>query len=398
MNSEDINQKSKNFEIADDENLKDEYGKMSDYVSNDDSNENNTSEHHREHGEYHHHHHHHHHHRHHHKHRFRKAFSQNIKKFFGFIAIFALLSIVGIAFVTDDVFKQKNSKVDFTSRTVIDGEFYYPRELETFLISGVDKNSDIKVSETSYGNNMQADFIALVIFDKYDKKYSIININRDSMVQVDELDINGNKTGNMTREQIALAHTYGNGSNSSSMNIVRAVSRMFYNININYYATITMDTLPIINDAVGYVTVKMPEDYTNLDPAFIKGEDVQLKGKQSTAFVRARMSVDDGTNISRMNRQKLYIDSFIKQYQTVEFTEEFIMKLYSDVSKKGSLVTNTTPRGIQNLMQTISAYTYDTQYSLNGESVKGEKFMEYNLDQSHISELSKQLLFKKAED
>lgn len=312
--------------------------------------------------------------------------------------MFTLLAIVLIAFVTDYVFKQKNSKVDYTSRTVIDGEFYYPRKLETFLISGVDKNSDIKVSESSYGNNMQADFIALVIFDKYDKKYSIININRDSMVQVDELDINGNKTGNMTREQIALAHTYGNGSNPSSQNIVRAVSRLFYNININYYATITMDTLPIINDAVGYVTVKMPEDYTNLDPAFIKGENVQLKGKQSTAFVRARMSVDDGTNISRMNRQKLYIDSFIKQYQTVEFTEEFIMKLYSDVSKKGSLVSNTTPRGIQNLMQTISAYTYDTQYSLNGESVKGEKFMEYNLDQSHISELSKQLLFKKAED
>ena len=65
-----------------------------------------------------------------------------------------------------------------------------------------------------------------------------------------------------------------------------------------------MTAIRVLNDLVGGVSVTMEEDGTQIDPAFVKGATVRLSGSQAEAFVRARMGLENDTNLARMQRQR----------------------------------------------------------------------------------------------
>ncbi len=73
-----------------------------------------------------------------------------------------------------------------------------------------------------------------------------------------------------------------------------------------------MDAVPIINDAVGGVTVTVLDDMTSADPALEKGAEVTLQGKQALTYVRTRRGLDDSTNLHRMERQRQYMGELYK--------------------------------------------------------------------------------------
>ena len=58
---------------------------------------------------------------------------------------------------------------------------------------------------------------------------------------------------------LGLAYAYGNGKDTSCQYMVDAVSRLFYGIPVNGYAAFNMETIAALNDAVGGVTVTIPE-------------------------------------------------------------------------------------------------------------------------------------------
>ena len=109
---------------------------------------------------------------------------------------------------------------------------------------------------------------------------------------------------------MALAHTYGSGGSDSCLNAVKAVSRLLGGVKIDHYMTLTMDGVGKINNLVGGVTVTMLEDFSELDPAMKKGETVTLKGEQALLYVRTRQGIGDQSNLSRMERQRQYLESF----------------------------------------------------------------------------------------
>jgi anionic cell wall polymer biosynthesis LytR-Cps2A-Psr (LCP) family protein len=125
------------------------------------------------------------------------------------------------------------------------GENYALREdLETVLLLGVDKY----VTETgveSYNNTQQADFLMLIIFDRTNKSYTALQLNRDTMTEITMLGVRGEQAGVFTG-QLALAHTYGSGGKDSCRNTVDAVSNLLYGIDIDHYVAVTMDAVPII--------------------------------------------------------------------------------------------------------------------------------------------------------
>ena len=91
------------------------------------------------------------------------------------------------------------------------------RGIETFLVLGLDKYQNY-VSSESYNNDKQADFLMLFVFDTEEKKYSAIHINRDTMTDVARLGVAGERISTSV-EQIALAHTHGNGREVSCRNV-----------------------------------------------------------------------------------------------------------------------------------------------------------------------------------
>ena len=78
----------------------------------------------------------------------------------------------------------------------------------------------------------QCDVLMLLINDPDAKKQTILQLDRDTMAEVEILDANGKQTGFTKIQQLYYSHTYGKGDEKSCENTVRAVSRLLGNIEI----------------------------------------------------------------------------------------------------------------------------------------------------------------------
>lgn len=162
----------------------------------------------------------------------------------------------------------------------------------------------------SGGRAGQADAIFLVALDTKAHTMDVIAVPRDTMVPVKKYSVGGEYQG--TQEmQITLQHAYGDGKEQSCELMEEAVSNLFYQLPINGYCSINMLALPIVNDAVGGVTVHIDEALTLLNPEFTAGSDVLLQGDAAMDFVGGRDITVAQSSLDRIGRQKEYLMSFI---------------------------------------------------------------------------------------
>ena len=273
------------------------------------------------------------------------------------------------------------------------GEYYVPREgLQTILIMGLDKY-EREESTFAYTNKMQSDFLLLAIIDEEDRTCDLLHLNRDTMTEIRRLGFGGADTGEFIG-QLALAHTYGSGGSDSCLNAVRAVSDLLGGIKIDHYMTLTMDAVGKINDLVGGVTVTMLEDFTELDPAMKKGEEVTLKGDQALLYVRARQGVGDQTNLSRMERQRQYLNAFYGKLMEANkkvdgFLTSTLLKVNDDFE------SDCTVNQLDALSDILETCTVNPIVYMEGEAVQGEEFMEFYVDEDSRQEIVLSLFYEK---
>ena len=246
------------------------------------------------------------------------------------------------------------------------GEDYVLRkDVETFLILGLDKMSQDTKGD-SYNNNQQADFLVLMVFDNSAKTYSAIHINRDTMAEIEVLGLAGNKVGTVN-SQIALAHTYGKGGSISNANTAKAVSKLLKNIKVNHYMSVTLDAVPIMNDLVGGVTVEVLDDFTDADTGLVKGETVTLTSEQALTYIRERQGTGEKTNVSRMKRQKQYIESMRDEIEKCiendsEFLSDAVLKI-SDYMESDCSATR-----LQSIGKRLKSYEFVGLKEIEGEA------------------------------
>lgn len=209
------------------------------------------------------------------------------------------------------------------SKTVVrDGVAYYPRQdITVIMLLGIDESGPVQAS-SSYNNKGEADVVLLLICDERDEQLRLLNLNRDTMLQIPVLGIGGRRAGTVTG-QLALAHTYGSGLEDSCENTRTAVSDFLQGIRIDHYIAMNMDAIPILNDAVGGVTVTVTDDFSAIDPTISRGEHL-LVGEQAMTFVRSRKGVGDQLNISRQQRQNTYLQAFLRALQEKN-SDSFVM-------------------------------------------------------------------------
>ena len=119
---------------------------------------------------------------------------------------------------------EAGAPVDDREITYYNGTAYARREdLETVLLLGVDKFEG--ETPEGYLNNQQADFLLLLVMDKQHETCTPIQLNRDTMTQIQILGVTGEPAGTFTG-QLALAHTYGRGEADSCENTALAVSNL----------------------------------------------------------------------------------------------------------------------------------------------------------------------------
>lgn len=274
---------------------------------------------------------------------------------------------------------------------------YLPREgLLTILFMGIDPVTDDESNATNYRNGGQADFLTLLIIDSQNQTIKRLEIDRDTMADITTLGVFGNVSG--TRQaQISLSHGFGDGKEQSCQFTVEAVQRLLYGINIDFYVSIDLDAIPLLNDVVGGVTVEIEDDFTAYDNAMYPGATVTLTDEQAELFVRSRTSIGEGTNAQRMRRQETFLDAFIDELQAqMSSNVSLINRMYDALD--GYMVTNLKRGRAVNEANKAYRYQMEPMLSIAGAHQIGtDGFMEFQVDNAALEALVIQTFYTKAE-
>lgn len=270
-------------------------------------------------------------------------------------------------------------------------DYVLKENVETFLVLGLDKFNGQSI-EDSYNNDKQADFLMLFVFDHVAKQYTVVHINRDTMVDINVLGVAGNRIDTVYK-QIALSHTYGNGRDMSCRNTAESVSSLLMGMRVNHYASVTMDFVPVVNDLVGGVEIKVLDDFTGIDDSLVKGETVTLKGDQALTYVRTRKDLEDSSNSTRMQRQQQYVNALYRAYsKCVEENNEFILEASMKMSEY--MISDRSVTQLQVLAERIREYEFLGIENIEGEAVLGEELIEFYPSEAALKEMIINLFYE----
>ncbi len=266
-----------------------------------------------------------------------------------------------------------------------DGAIYLRRpEVTTVLVMGVDREEGDEPE--GFRDGGQADFLMLVALDHKNNTVSRLQIDRDAVTDVPVVGVLGNDAGTR-RMQICLAHAYGGSEEDRCRHTVQAAANLLAGETAQQYMSLMLDDIGVLNSALGGVTVTIPEDLTAVDPAFTSGAVVTLTDAQAEALVRARMSVGDGTNASRMARQRVFMAAALSQAKALMKEDpEFAGKLFDTMKDMGG--HRSFQRG-QMVNQLNQIYSYDILpvETLPGEyTIGADGFVEFHAEEKATAE------------
>lgn len=290
---------------------------------------------------------------------------------------------------------EAGAPVDGREITYYNGTAYARREdLETVLLLGVDKFEG--ETPEGYINNQQADFLLLLVMDKQNETCTPIQLNRDTMTQIQILGVTGELAGTFTG-QLALAHTYGSGEEDSCENTVLAVSNLLYGMEIDHYVSLTMDGVALLNDLVGGVTVEVLDDFTGIDDSLVQGETVTLQGQQALTYVRSRGGLEDSSNLHRMERQRQYLAALQQQLKAaVQQEDGFTLDALLQLNEY--MVSDCTVNQLSDLGDSLAAYQVSDILTTPGDAQEGEEFMEFTVDEVALQQLVMDVFYEPVEE
>lgn len=292
--------------------------------------------------------------------------------------------ISGEAQETETTEELQEGQIRYNGKT-----YQYKDNLMNILCLGIDSRDGIAKEKTP-GKAGQADCAILAVLDDEAKTIQLINISRDSMVPVNVYATDGSYVEDRT-EQLALQYAYGDGRDWSCQLMEQAVSDLFYGLPIHGYCALSMNSIADLNDAVGGVTVTVPEDLAVMQPKlFTAGTTVTLKGDLAYHFVHDRdyKSADIASNNKRIARQKTYAVAFVNQFkQGMKEDLSLPVKLYQTAEKQ--MVTSISLDQAVYLCTEYMNSSFDTDniYTIAGEVTKGEKYAEFNVDDDALYQL-----------
>lgn len=288
---------------------------------------------------------------------------------------------------------------------VYNGEKYcYNHDIVTVLMMGVDQTQDERLENQQDGlmiGNGQADTVILAAMDVETGKTTLINVSRDSMVDVDMYTVSGNFAGDQ-KMQLCLAYAYGVGEDGGCLNVSKSVSRLLYGIPVSSYAAIGLSAINVLNDAIGGVEVEVLETLGNPGSEMYMeaGTKVTLKGAQAEMYVRSRDAYFGGaeSNSKRMERQKQYLTSFASRALQETKKDITVPLTLFDVASE-YMVTDLNAAKVSYLVSILSKVGLEESSFLTvpGEAVLNEQtgYAEFMVDDKALYEMILDVFYKK---
>jgi len=273
---------------------------------------------------------------------------------------------------------------------VVDGVRYRHKEgVESYLLMGVDRTAE-QVEAGALGG--QADVLLLLVLDRREDTYRVLEINRDTMTMVSTLDEEGDVSAE-TFQPICLSHAWGSGLEDSCETTVRALRYLLADEPVEGYIAINMDAIGILNDAVGGVSVRIEKDLTGANPEFVENAEVLLDAEMAEQYIRARMNVGEDDNYSRMERQKQYMEAwFSKTRQKAESDSSFMLGLLEELGS--GAVTDMTEKRLTAVLNDIYKYERGDAVTIDGTYEMGEAFNEFYPDDESLQSVILTLFYE----
>ena len=264
----------------------------------------------------------------------------------------------------DDYIDEYGSELTFDQ-----GIYGYDHRIETYLFIGTD-NSGNEAGE--YGVDYQggmADFLTLLVIDHTNDTFGFLEIDRNTIVEMPLIDPNGGDELGIEDLQICFSHYFGTDPENSCDNTVDIVCSLLGDLEtIDGYYALNMENIGALADEVGGVEVTLEDDLSYIDPSFVPGATVLLKGKQAEDYCRARMEVGEGDNASRMRRQRAYMKAFYeKAMEKLKQNSKFVTDMYKVM--KELAVTNISGNDVSRIAEAMRAYNNKGILGIEGEHV-----------------------------
>lgn len=273
-------------------------------------------------------------------------------------------------------------------------QYVYCEGMINILCLGIDKEEAMDTRNDEDNSVGQSDAIFLVSVDTKKNAIQLLSIPRDTMVELEMYDGNGEYLGNRTG-QITLQYAYGDGQEKSAMLMTNRVSELLNYIPIHGYVAINLESLLRINDAVGGVDITMDDDYTLLDSSFTKGATVHLDGEKLYQYIHGRDITVRGSSYTRINRLKQYMMAFFEKAKVVLHEDTSVVIALLEELEKDMEISLTNDEIVYLVSEVLScSFSNEDIHTLPGEPVRGEEYEEYYPNRLEIAEMILELFYE----
>lgn len=300
------------------------------------------------------------------------------------ISLFSAFAI--LRFVGKKQFHKGDANIDTQAVDVLDDEsitwgdsqYILNPDIISVLFIGIDK-SNIS-SNKNYGRNGQADVLLLAAINTKSGHITMIPISRETMIDIDTYSSSGDFAGTQNAP-ICLSYAYGASTEESSENVVKAVRRALYGINIGSYVTMDMSGISKFTQTIGGVKLVAIEDIPG-NPQIYSNQTVTLSGSNALRYIQYRTHDTNG-NANRMKRQKQFLNTLIST------TGNQVLNDFSLIGKYYNVLTPYTKTEV-----TLSQITYlatlclqkdlgsKIEYKhIEGELIDGQEWVEFYPDE-----------------
>lgn len=176
----------------------------------------------------------------------------------------------------------------------------------SILLMGIDNGTE---GRTEAG---RSDTMIVATVNPKTQTTTLVSIPRDTFSEI---------VGNDTYDKINHAYWYGGAEMA-----INTVQKLL-GIPIDYYASINMEGLMQMVDAVGGITVVSPLAFTSRGYTFVEGPN-QMDGAAALAFSRMREE-DPTQDTGRQDRQRLVIEAIIRNVLQTDMLLSYQDILYS---------------------------------------------------------------------
>ena len=285
-----------------------------------------------------------------------------------------------------DIIEKQN---DPAEKEKTDPEYVYNDHLSNFLFLGIDGRGTVDSIQDMWDIG-SSDTIVLVSYDRAEETIKELVIPRDTMAEIETFNPMGRSLG-LTIDHLNIQYSYGDGKLRSCEITKDAVSKILgTGIPIQGYCSLRMDGIPLLADVLGGIEVTVPDDtMADEEEGYRKGDVITLTTESAERFLRYRDIGISQSAIDRQNRQKAFMEGFIKKAKAeAEKDSGLVTRFYEALEPY--LVTN---MGNDLFAKLLTAENLGSE-TMPGEGIEGALHDEFYIDPDASEELLMEMFFK----